>query len=345
MNEYNNLFKSIPKVSIIVAVYKTEEYIHKCVDSILSQSYANIELILVDDGSPDNCGIICDDYARMDNRVLVIHKENGGISDARNKGLDACTGDFITFVDSDDWIDKGHIALLVEYAKDDTIIYCGWKDVFTSGRVETHSIQDKIAVSAKEAIELTQKKYLSNFKEINKEESYDIFSNVVWNKLYPKGIFHNIRFPVGKVYEDGYICFETLMKCEKVIGVSVASYNYLIRPSSTCHTRTAKSVIDLLDSRLKQEIDITKYPELVKISKKITLLNSIMIYFEYLRGIISFSDVEKNSIKSIIARDKSIIFSCKTKKIIRSLLILYGGTYLELKYIIERVWKRLFAGK
>lgn len=344
MNENNYLSKAKPKVSIIVPLYKTEEYIHKCVDSILSQSYENIELVLVDDGSPDNCGVVCDDYARMDSRCLVIHKENGGVSDARNRGLDVCTGDYITFVDSDDWIDKSHIASLMEYAEEGTIVCCGWKDIFSSGGLDTHSVSDKIAVSAKDAIELTQKKYLSNFKEM-KKESYDIFSNVVWNKLYPKEIFNNIRFPVGKVYEDGYICFEILMKCEKVISVPVASYNYLIRATSICHTRTAKSVIDLLDSRLKQEIDVAKYPELVKNSKKITLLNCIMIYFEYLRGIVDFSDVEKHRIKSIVGRDKSIIFSCKTKKIIRSLLILYGENYLELKYRIERAWKKLFAGK
>ena len=95
----------MPKVSVIVPVYKVESYLRKCVDSILGQSFSDFEVILVDDGSPDNCGAICDDYATRDQRVKVIHKINGGLSDARNVGLDAAIGQYICFVDSDDWIE------------------------------------------------------------------------------------------------------------------------------------------------------------------------------------------------------------------------------------------------
>ena len=97
------------KISVIVPVYKVEPYLHKCVDSIINQDYENLEIILVDDGSPDNCPAICDEYARMDKRVKVVHKVNGGLSDARNAGLDAASGDYVFFVDSDDWIEKGTI--------------------------------------------------------------------------------------------------------------------------------------------------------------------------------------------------------------------------------------------
>ena len=94
-----------PKISIIVPVYKVEKYLHKCIDSILAQTFKDFELILVDDGSPDNCGKICDEYAKRDNRIVVVHKENGGQASARNRGINIARGDYIGFVDSDDWID------------------------------------------------------------------------------------------------------------------------------------------------------------------------------------------------------------------------------------------------
>ena len=97
-------------ISVIVPVYKVEPYLRRCIDSIISQTYHNLEIILVDDGSPDNCGAICDEYAEKDTRVRVIHKSNGGLSDARNAGLDIMTGDYVAFVDSDDWIDKQHLS-------------------------------------------------------------------------------------------------------------------------------------------------------------------------------------------------------------------------------------------
>ena len=105
-------------VSIIVPVYKVEKYLNRCIDSILNQTYINLEIILVDDGSPDNCGKICEEYAQKDNRVIVIHKENGGLSDARNKGLNIARGEFVSFIDSDDFIDKSMIEVLVKQLKE-----------------------------------------------------------------------------------------------------------------------------------------------------------------------------------------------------------------------------------
>ena len=107
---------SQPLVSIIVPIYKVEPYLRRCLDSIVNQSYTNLEIILVDDGSPDNCPQICDEYASKDNRIKVIHKKNGGLSDARNAGLDICKGEYISFVDSDDWVDEKYIETLLDLA-------------------------------------------------------------------------------------------------------------------------------------------------------------------------------------------------------------------------------------
>ena len=113
-----------PKISVIVPVYKAEKYLHRCVDSILSQTFTDFELILVNDGSPDNCGAICDEYAQKDNRVRVFHKENGGVSSARNLGLDNAKGEWITFVDSDDWLKPGCLEQLTNKLDAD-MIKCG----------------------------------------------------------------------------------------------------------------------------------------------------------------------------------------------------------------------------
>ena len=107
-----------PKVSIIVPIYNVEKYIHKCIDSILSQTFTDFELILVDDGSPDKCGEICEQYALKDNRIKVVHKENGGLSDARNAGIDVASGKYIYFIDSDDWISPNSIISLLNFAED-----------------------------------------------------------------------------------------------------------------------------------------------------------------------------------------------------------------------------------
>lgn len=127
------------KVSIIVPVYNVEKYIHKCIDSILAQTYRNLEIILVDDGSPDNCGKICDEYASNDNRIIVIHQKNGGLSAARNAGLNKSTGNFIVFVDSDDYLEISAIEDCIHYIKTNNydILIFNWYDVYLDDQLKT----------------------------------------------------------------------------------------------------------------------------------------------------------------------------------------------------------------
>ena len=130
--------KQQPLISVIVPVYNVEQYIHQCVDSILSQTYKNLEIILVDDGSPDNCPAICDEYARNDDRVKIIHQENGGISAARNSALDLCTGEYIAFVDSDDWIESNaYEEMMSEMQKKDLdVVFCGVNVITADGAIK-----------------------------------------------------------------------------------------------------------------------------------------------------------------------------------------------------------------
>lgn len=192
-------------ITIIVPIYKVEGYLQRCINSILKQTYSNLEIILVDDGSPDNCGKICDEYAIQDERIKVIHKENGGLSDARNAGIDIANGDYITFVDSDDWIHTQYIeklySLLVKTNSDISI--CN----FTKTNTENVQIDN----CKEDVLEFTNLEALEQF--------YDKFSVqivVAWGKLYKKCLFKNIRFPIGRIHEDEFTTYKLLYKANKI---------------------------------------------------------------------------------------------------------------------------------
>ena len=166
------IYETSPLISIIVPVYDVEPYLRKCIDSILIQSYRDLEIILVDDGSPDNCGAICDEYAEKDKRIKVIHKKNGGLSDARNAGLDIATGEYIGFVDSDDWVMPDMYEYLYKAVKeyDADMSVCGYYD-YWGKTISGRYCQDIQVYKGQEGI-----KALLDLK----------FGNYVWNKLYKR---------------------------------------------------------------------------------------------------------------------------------------------------------------
>lgn len=202
-------------VSIIVPVYNVEKYIHQCVDSIINQTYKNIEIILVDDGSPDNCGKICDEYAQKDNRVKVIHKENGGLSDARNYGIDVATGDWLMFVDSDDWlhnhtVEKLHNAVN-KYGV--SVSVCNYE--------ETSEESPYVDTSCLPELWTPKELYLNRH----------IVATVAWGKLYHKKCFDEICYPVGKIHEDEYVTYRILFAQEKIAFIDQPYYAYFINPN------------------------------------------------------------------------------------------------------------------
>lgn len=216
----------IDKVSIIVPIYNVEKYLPKCIESIIVQTYTNLEIILVNDGSPDNSRIICDEYSKKDHRIKVINKENGGLSDARNTGLDVATGDYISFIDSDDYIHEEYCETLLNLLKkfDADIAQCEFLKVYEKGinnfNIETCAVEQKITV-------LSNKDVLNNLYN----EHY-ISTVVVWNKLYKRELFEQIRFPKGKVHEDEYTTYKVLFGTKKVVCTSKQMNFYLQRPDS-----------------------------------------------------------------------------------------------------------------
>lgn len=222
----------MPEISIIVPVYKVEEYLPRCIDSILAQSFTDFELILVDDGSPDNCGTICDEYANKDKRIIVIHKENGGLSDARNAGLDIAKGKYIGFVDSDDWIESNMYQYLHDniIANDADIAECFYRRTNEKGKADFDELQSVIQTGEEAVIQI----YTS-----------DIFCNiVVWNKLYDATLFEQLRFPKGRINEDQFVTPRLLASAEKVFSGSYIGYNYFIRENSITNSSYSKKNLD-----------------------------------------------------------------------------------------------------
>lgn len=228
-----------PKVSVIVPVYRVEKYLHRCVDSILQQTYSNLEVILVDDGSPDRCGIICDDYADKDSRILVIHQENLGLAMARNKGLNVSTGEFILFVDSDDYIHHKMIETMVNNLLETSsdVCICG-RHRFSS---ETSVDEDQLFQNFQEEKKFFTKKHAL----VHLFTDMSLIRHAAWDKIYKKSIYENIFFPEGKYYEDGATTFRLLSKCEKISYISDPFYYYAINPNSITEQKyTEKHAID-----------------------------------------------------------------------------------------------------
>ena len=208
-----------PKISIIVPVYKVEPYIHKCVDSILGQTFTDFELILVDDGSPDNCGKICDEYAQKDSRIKVIHKENGGLSDARNAGIDIAKGEYIGFVDSDDWIEPDMYKLLYEM--------CIENNCEIASCTSTIHYKNKTVTNGTHPLIIHDKNQA--MRAMLEGELYD---EVVWTKLIKRSLLKEIRFTVGIVYEDTAFTYKVIHESQRVCCIGAPKYNYIKRDDS-----------------------------------------------------------------------------------------------------------------
>lgn len=212
------------RISVIVPVYKVEGYLRRCVQSILDQTFKELEVILVDDGSPDGCGAICDDFAARDSRVKVIHKENGGLSDARNAGLDAATGEYIGFVDSDDHIEPTmYEALLgaLEEAEADLSI-CNF------AFVDEENVADGITPPLTDEV-LTRRQALERLGSDGENYVYFV---TAWNRLYRRRLWEGLRFPVGKLHEDEFTAHRIFDRCEKIATVGQVLYRYVQRGGS-----------------------------------------------------------------------------------------------------------------
>ena len=249
-----------PLISIIVPIYNVEKYLNKCVQSLLNQTYKNLEIFLVDDGSPDNCDQICDDYAEKDKRIKVIHKKNGGLADARNVAIDIATGEWIVFVDSDDYVESDYVENLFSLTqKYDCKIACsGFRYVFENEDIPSsvNDTQEKECCYDKwSALKLL---FLQN-----------IISTEAWGKIYHSSLFESgIRYPYGLIYEDLPTTYLLFMLCDKIGYSSKKTYNYLIRSTSIegakFNKRKSESAVEIIESIQNHYVELSPILPAVK---------------------------------------------------------------------------------
>ena len=207
-------------ISVIIPVYKVEKYLCRCVDSVLEQTYTNMEIILVDDGSPDNCPVMCDEYARQDSRVKVIHQENAGLSGARNAGIDMAQGQWLAFVDSDDYLAADFLERLYQACVDtgSSLSVCRWEYVCGETIPEHGTGETRV---------YTGREMLANLYV--PDGAYFV---VAWNKLYRKELFEDIRYPLGRIHEDEATTYRIYDKVKKAAYVDRSLYGYFVTPVS-----------------------------------------------------------------------------------------------------------------
>ncbi len=287
------------RISVIVAVYNIEKYIAKCIESIINQSYQDLEIILVDDGSTDKSGTICDDYAEKDNRIKVIHRINGGLSAARNTGIECATGDYIGFVDGDDWIDENMYEsmsnMVRQYGAD--LVVCRYKCIYNN--YQNDGSTGKITVFDKP---------LEMLKQCLREEEEFQIQHAAWNKLYKRELLGTKRFPEGKWYEDVVFSAKILSETQKGVYIDNAFYNYVCEREGSIMNAgmTEKFFKDWIPAYIEKE----NYLESLDSREPLCIHR----YFFYKRLLCIYRDLFKKENKKVKKYDKLIIDIIRNRK-------------------------------
>ena len=318
------------KVSVIIPVYNAEKYIERCIDSVVNQTYKNIEILLIDDGSSDNSPAICDNWAKNDSRIIVFHQQNSGVSAARNKGIELSIGDYISFVDSDDFIAENTIEKAVTAVdKNDADIVCfGVYRVNESEKIieSTENIEEK-TVSSKEAL-----------LDLSRGKLHDY----PCNKLYKRKLFDNIRYPVGKTFEDIATTYKLFLNSAKITYLPQELYFYRRRKGSIIHNMSSTSLNDLFVFRKQRYDDLKlKYPEIAEACFDMTAISALNFYDASL-----WNSVNKNSLNEAIKflktnSEKASKINSKIKLYIIS-PFLYN-IYRKTKHFIGNIIKAIFV--
>lgn len=309
----------MPLISVVVPVYNVEKYLNRCVDSILNQTFTDFELILVDDGSPDNCGKICDEYKEKDSRIKVIHKKNGGRSDAKNSGielvLNESISEWIAFVDSDDWIHPRYFEFLLKAAIENnvSIVACEY-------------------AKAKEYTSFPIVEFHSNVCSMEKFwMSHNVVSVVPWGKLYKKKDFTGIRYPIGKIHEDVFTTHKILFKYNDIAFVNEELYYYFTNPEGIMNSKWTPKRLDALTA-IQSEIDffdkkgmllLKNYERKVYVTVACGQINDILLsdikddkkkYLHFLRKQVRRQLRKYNDVMNFSVKNEPWIFECAHPK-------------------------------
>mgnify|MGYP000710597695 CR=1 FL=1 len=308
-------------ISIIVPVYNTEMYLKKCLESIVNQTYSNLEIILINDGSTDNSLDICNEYKNKDGRIIVIDKKNCGVSSARNTGLDTFTGEYVTFIDSDDWVDKNYIYILHKYIIDYGVD-------FSSANNTRISDSDEV---------LNSKNTQNEIIELNKSEAIDAFFNSkiscsVYAKLYKKKMFNLVRFDTNISFsEDNELIFRIICNSDKIIQSNTVLYYYLQRNGSATKTKDVdKQIRNMKNICLVAD----RQKELLYIHDETKILTNFYITYiwQLTKGIVELNTNSKNLDTQF--RERLNEYYCELDKSIANI-----GVEMRIKVFMYRYMK------
>lgn len=319
-----------PLISVIIPVYKVEQYLDRCLNSVVNQTYKNLEIILVDDGSPDNCPKMCDEWAEKDNRVKVFHKENGGLSDARNYGTERCNGLFLTYVDSDDYIDTDYVSYLYDLLhRNGTLMsICQHRVRYQGGKTIDYGSNGS--------------EVLSNKRCLERMLYYDVIDTSAWAKLYKTELFSDIKYPKGKNFEDLATTYKLMFKSDKISVGYESKYNYLLRtesisnssfsPSKLIYTEITDTTCDEIVSRFP---DLSEAAIARKVHARFGVLNLMINVNEK-----DYKEEKKNLRNYILSYRKQVLANSKVNIKEKTAIIL-----ISLSYSLYRTaWKLLRNG-
>ena len=303
-----------PKISVIVPIYNVENFVKKCVSSILNQTYKNLEIILVDDGSTDNSSQIIDVMSKEDSRIKCIHKTNGGLSDARNSGIAIATGEYIGFVDGDDWIHPQMYEILYQKLREtNTDICC----------CEYMSVDENLFCEKRIISEIKSKVYDKTFAMTYVGD----LKAVAWNKLYKKKLFEQLRYPYGKIHEDEYVIHRLIYLCNKICLIDCPLYFYVQRSDSIMGTKSIKSIYDALgawDDRI----------EFIKNNWAEMLENVVGACCEYLIDRYYSYDSEKSKLKMIYKQHEIKIIR-ENRFVVHKKYIIFAFSPTAYKFLVN----------
>lgn len=289
-------------ISIILPIYNVEKYLDKCMRSVMNQTYHNLEIIMVDDGSTDSCPFLCDEYAKKDFRITVYHKENGGLSDARNYGIEKANGEYITCIDSDDYVDGNYIEYLYTLLKKykSKMAICQHRVLYNNGAVKENSICDDELITNKDCIE--------------RMLYHDIIDTSAWAKLYHRSLFENVRYPKGRLFEDISTTYALMLQCPKIAVGYEAKYNYIYHDNSIVNGAFNLKKLDLIDMTDEMAKNVLAvYPDL----RQAVIRRQVYARFSTLNQMLNTSEYEekrKELISYIKAHKKEVQNNPKTPR-------------------------------
>lgn len=322
-----------PLVSIILPIYNVEYYLDKCMQSLFTQTYRNLEFIMVDDGSEKECAKLCDTYLKKDSRVIVFHKKNGGLSDARNYGIERANGEYITCIDPDDYVDCDYVEYLLKILEK-------YKTKMSIAQHRVHYDNGSIKDNGGEGDEL-----LKTEKCLEKMLYHDVVDTSAWGKLYHRSLFENVKYPKGKLFEDIGTTYALMLQCDCVAVGYESKYNYIFHNNSIVNGKFNIKKLDLLEmTDLMAEAVSDIYPSLGNAVKRRQVYARLSTLNQMLNAGKEFDNERMSIIRYIKKNRIDILKNKKAPKRDKIAIILLSGSYSLYRFCWLSYQRKIMGG-